>query len=231
MLFSPSGPPHTPAQIYSVEDNEELESLVASPNVMLYYYDYVNTSSSCIKSYRFKLEDIRARCMASIREKVDELRDLQKNIKLLCRLHENLLFCLENLGLSGLIQDYKIYKNIKVNGRKWRHPLLVGDDDVRPLGRCQCIGVEPRGFTRGVSVSSRGSFMGLMRDNGSYTSYMSFTSVVTTLGTEAFLLWRGKDQPRPLDWGDPRGRCLGPQRVAAQYQMSPMDWTLLGYDG
>lgn len=97
------------AKVCSVEGKEELEGLVASADVKVYYYGPVIGASNCIVSYMKRLEEIKNRCMSIIREKFNvDPKDMQKKIKLLWRLHENLIFCLQNLGIWGAIRALSI---------------------------------------------------------------------------------------------------------------------------
>ncbi|XP_077223182.1 dicer-like 4 isoform X2 [Tasmannia lanceolata] len=97
------------AEVCSVDDNEELESLVASPNTKIYYYGpVVNSASSSYLTYGKNLETIKNQCISMIRRRVDDPKSLQKKIKLISRLHENLIFCLENLGIWGATQAARI---------------------------------------------------------------------------------------------------------------------------
>ncbi|XP_038987325.1 endoribonuclease Dicer homolog 4-like [Phoenix dactylifera] len=93
------------AKVCSVEDTLELQKVVGSPNIKVYFYDPVDHSaSSLIRTSRKKLEELKLQCISMIREKVHDFNNLQKNIKGLCRLHDNLVFCLENIGLCGARQ-------------------------------------------------------------------------------------------------------------------------------
>ncbi|XXG64625.1 hypothetical protein AAC387_Pa05g2523 [Persea americana] len=92
------------AKVCTVENMEELENLVASPHLKVYGYGPDNSSSSCILTYIKKLEEIKCKCTSMMKEKIDDQKDFQKNLKLLWRVHENLTFCLESLGLWGATQ-------------------------------------------------------------------------------------------------------------------------------
>ncbi|OVA00281.1 Ribonuclease III domain [Macleaya cordata] len=106
------------AKVYTVDDKEELERFVASPKVKFYYYGQVATATSTYHSTGGKkLEDIKNECMSLPTRKKDDLSSLQNNKKLLQRLHENLMFCLNHLGLQGATQAVRV--------------LLSGDDSVR----------------------------------------------------------------------------------------------------
>ncbi|KAF9614411.1 hypothetical protein IFM89_018556 [Coptis chinensis] len=85
------------AKVYSVEDTGELERYVASPNVKCYYYGPVGDHSF----KKFDLEEIKNRCIAMAGGTTNGDKILRNRKKLLLRLHDNLMFCLENLGLLG----------------------------------------------------------------------------------------------------------------------------------
>ncbi|KAM7508303.1 hypothetical protein LguiA_018756 [Lonicera macranthoides] len=97
------------AKVHSVEDKEELEQFVASPEVRIYYYHAAsNSSDSPHTIYSKKLEDIKYQCVSMLRKKADDHTTLNNIKKTLQRLHGNLMFCLENLGLWGALQASRI---------------------------------------------------------------------------------------------------------------------------
>nr|DAD45156.1 TPA_asm: hypothetical protein HUJ06_003386 [Nelumbo nucifera] len=92
------------AKVYSVED-EELENFVASPKVKVYYYGPgIYSISSCSFTCSKKLEEIRSQCISSLSQNTGDRWQIRKNKKLLRKLHENMIFCLQNLGLWGAKQ-------------------------------------------------------------------------------------------------------------------------------
>lgn len=106
------------AKVYSVEDREELDAFVSSPLVKIYYYGpVVNGSSSSFMTYCCQLEDVKRKCMVALGQTKGEHEGLLATKKLLCRMHENIIFCLENLGVWGALQASKI--------------LLSGDNSER----------------------------------------------------------------------------------------------------
>ncbi|XP_057995567.1 dicer-like protein 4 isoform X2 [Hevea brasiliensis] len=100
------------AKVYSVEDKEELEHCVASPVVKIYEYGPVaNGTSSYYMTYCSKLEEIKHTCISELHKKVDECQSVQglrNTKKVLSRMHDNVVFCLENLGLWGALQACQI---------------------------------------------------------------------------------------------------------------------------
>ncbi|PIA45697.1 hypothetical protein AQUCO_01600137v1 [Aquilegia coerulea] len=98
------------AKVYSVEDNGEVERFVASPKVKCYYYDPI---SDCTfhKVYLGKLEELKNQCIEALTRTTNDVKVLRNSTKLLLRLQDNLLYCLENLGLWGAVQAVRILLN------------------------------------------------------------------------------------------------------------------------
>ncbi|CDP10524.1 unnamed protein product [Coffea canephora] len=93
------------AKVYSVEDVDELEQFVASPKLRIYYYDPTIISSSCARiSYHEQLEMIKHQCVSDLTRKTGDHNTLRITKKMLQRLHGNIMFSLENLGLWGSLQ-------------------------------------------------------------------------------------------------------------------------------
>ncbi|KAJ4951048.1 hypothetical protein NE237_027880 [Protea cynaroides] len=98
------------AKVYSVSNKEELESFVASPKVKVYYYGpvvnaFLDYDTSCVK----KLEEIKGQCMSMLSMKADDRSHLQNSKRSLGKLHSNLIFCLQNLGLWGTKLAIRIF--------------------------------------------------------------------------------------------------------------------------
>ncbi|XP_012071444.1 dicer-like protein 4 isoform X2 [Jatropha curcas] len=100
------------AKVYSVEDNDDLESFVASPVVKIYRYGPVaNDMSSSYMTFYSKLEEIKRMCKLELHKKANDCQSLQglrNTKKVLSRMHDNVVFCLENLGLWGALQACQI---------------------------------------------------------------------------------------------------------------------------
>lgn len=97
------------AKMCSVEDDLELESVVATPDIKVYFYGPVGyTESSLILIYQRRLDQIKDQCKCTLREKISDLKDRQKLIKLVLKMHDKVVFCLENLGLYAAIQAVQI---------------------------------------------------------------------------------------------------------------------------
>ncbi|KAK3005994.1 hypothetical protein RJ639_017631, partial [Escallonia herrerae] len=97
------------AKVYSVEDKEELEQFVNSPKLRVYYYENSADSMSCPnENYFMKLEQIKQQCVSALSRKTDDHSSLHSIKKMLQRLHGNMIFCLENLGVWGALQATRV---------------------------------------------------------------------------------------------------------------------------
>ncbi|KAK1323005.1 hypothetical protein QJS10_CPA02g01233 [Acorus calamus] len=96
------------SKVWSVSNTEELESHVAFPDMKVYFYGPLKTTASSCSAYNQKLGEIQKQCALTIRQRISDLKSRQKSTKLLFKLHENLLFCLENIGLWGALQAARI---------------------------------------------------------------------------------------------------------------------------
>ncbi|KAL0915263.1 hypothetical protein M5K25_015666 [Dendrobium thyrsiflorum] len=95
------------AKVYSVDDNLELESVIASPDVKIFFYGpVVHSESTLISIYCKKLD-----CTSLLRENISDSTERSKKMKLLWRMHDNLIFCLKYIGLYGAILALKILSN------------------------------------------------------------------------------------------------------------------------
>ncbi|OEL23902.1 Endoribonuclease Dicer-like protein 4, partial [Dichanthelium oligosanthes] len=105
------------AKVCSV-DNVELESVVASPEIEVYFYGPVDLSLvQLTRAYTFlslsfvlrlPLSSIeQSECM--LRESLCNFKESQKKLKSLWRLHENLIFCLQEVGLFGALQAARTF--------------------------------------------------------------------------------------------------------------------------
>ncbi|KAL6543544.1 endoribonuclease Dicer [Orobanche hederae] len=114
------------AKVYSVEDKDELEKFITSPKVNIYYYNSIeNDCSSPLTICTRKLEEIKQQSMSALRmNSLDQ--GLQRSTKMLLqRLHCNLMFCLENLGLWGALQASYIF----LKGDHYENTELVGKEE------------------------------------------------------------------------------------------------------
>ncbi|XP_013667310.2 dicer-like protein 4 isoform X1 [Brassica napus] len=106
------------AKVYSVESNVQLDGFVSSPIVKVYYYQTAGTEASqSTNIYESMLEDIKQRCLASLKQQIDnhQTQVLLNMKKLLKRTHDNLIYSLVNLGLWGAIQAARIQLNTDRN--------------------------------------------------------------------------------------------------------------------
>lgn len=97
------------AKVYTVEAREELDQFVSSPKVNVYYYGTTAINSQFPhNTYAARLDTIKSECMLSLIADIEDPSILKNTKKALQRLHGNLLFCLENLGLWGALQACRI---------------------------------------------------------------------------------------------------------------------------
>ncbi|XP_076937243.1 dicer-like protein 4 [Bidens hawaiensis] len=97
------------AKVYTVDTREELDQFVSSPKVNCYYYggDTLDSHDPNL-TYLGKLETIRAQSMLSLMNNIEDYSILKNTKKALQRLHCNLEFILQNLGLWGALQACRI---------------------------------------------------------------------------------------------------------------------------
>lgn len=98
------------AKVYSVEENEELDSFVASPIVKVYDYGPLsNGTSGPYAGYIVKLGEIKRLCIATLSGKIGDHQSIRNTKRQLVRMHDNIIFCLENLGLWGALQATRVF--------------------------------------------------------------------------------------------------------------------------
>ncbi|CAK9179472.1 unnamed protein product [Ilex paraguariensis] len=115
------------SKVYSVEDKDELEQFVTSPKVNVYKYGPVTNSQSCPHTmYSQKLEKIKSQCVSTLSRKKYDHCSLQSIKKSLQKLHCNLIFCLEKLGLWGALQASRI---LLKGDHLERRQLLEGEEN------------------------------------------------------------------------------------------------------
>ncbi|KAM3714268.1 hypothetical protein ACJW31_01G319400 [Castanea mollissima] len=104
------------AKVYSVVDKRELDTFVESPVVKVYDYGPIpNGTSSYYVTQCSKLEEMKRQCISTLKR--NDHQSLLNAKKRLSRNHDNMIFCLENLGLWGALQASRI--------------LLTGDHSER----------------------------------------------------------------------------------------------------
>ncbi|GMI92533.1 DICER-LIKE 4, dicer-like 4 [Hibiscus trionum] len=117
------------AKVYSVGDKEELESFVATPVVRVYDYGPVNFGpSSSYMIFCSKLEDIKRQCISTlVRKNVQSDTSMKK---LLNRMHDNITFCLENLGLWGALRACQLLCNNSERNELMENEGILSDDSL-----------------------------------------------------------------------------------------------------
>lgn len=144
------------AKVYSVEDKEELEQFVHSPQVKIYYYGPAVKSSDCPNmTYYRDLEEIKHQCVSTLSNKTDDHSSLKSSKKMLRRLHDNMVFCLENLGVWGAFQACRILLRGDSSERNVLMEAEVhgGDDALRKTYLAQTASVFARdGIKDGIEA-------------------------------------------------------------------------------
>ncbi|CAI9097482.1 OLC1v1033915C1 [Oldenlandia corymbosa var. corymbosa] len=96
------------AKVYSVEELE-LQHFVASPKLHVYYYNPVMNGSSAYAICHKKLEKIKHESVSALPRNIGDHDTLRSTKKMLQRLHGNILFCMEHVGLWGALQASRIF--------------------------------------------------------------------------------------------------------------------------
>ncbi|KAI3744431.1 hypothetical protein L1987_57511 [Smallanthus sonchifolius] len=97
------------AKVCTVDTREELDQFVSSPKVNCYYYGTAtNDSPHPHVTYLGRLETIKGESTRTLIKNIEDFSMLKNTEKALQRLHCNLEFCLQNLGLWGALQACKI---------------------------------------------------------------------------------------------------------------------------
>ncbi|KAG5243775.1 dicer protein [Salix suchowensis] len=125
------------AKVYSVEDKEELESFVASPVIRVYSYGPVaNGTSSSYEDYYNILQGFKHQCIVENGSKTvgnQSLESLRSTKKVLIRMHESIIFCLENLGLWGALQACRIL--LSGDHSEWK-ALIEAEGNISDVSVC-----------------------------------------------------------------------------------------------
>ncbi|XP_050382683.1 dicer-like protein 4 isoform X2 [Argentina anserina] len=101
------------AKVCSVEDKTELYCSVVSPVIYVHSYGpVVSGTSSLLMTFYSKLEQVKRQCIAELSKKTSDYQSIRSTKKTLNRVHDSIMFCLENLGLWGALQA----KNILLSG-------------------------------------------------------------------------------------------------------------------
>ncbi|KAM0886804.1 hypothetical protein ACQ4PT_029462 [Festuca glaucescens] len=95
------------AKVCSV-DNTELEGVIAFPDMEVYTYSPL-TQCNLSVTYNKELDRSKLQSEGILRESLNDFKDSQKKLKSLWRLHENLVFCLQELGSFGALQAARTF--------------------------------------------------------------------------------------------------------------------------
>ncbi|XP_047307514.1 dicer-like protein 4 [Impatiens glandulifera] len=101
------------SKVVTVDNREELNEFVVSPEVKVHYYDGFQNDTI----YRQKLDEIRLKCVSSLKMKEYNQNSVNNTKKALLRLQNNLIFCLQSLGVHGAYRACSL--------------LMEGDQSVR----------------------------------------------------------------------------------------------------
>ncbi|KAJ3708060.1 hypothetical protein LUZ61_011765 [Rhynchospora tenuis] len=97
------------AKVCSVYGEMELDSVVASPDVEFYFYGPKSFFNSRLAVTHFeKLDKLKIKCLTTLGGNLVDMNEYQKKMKSLSKLHENLVFCLQHIGLYGALQAARI---------------------------------------------------------------------------------------------------------------------------
>ncbi|KAJ7979648.1 Dicer-like protein [Quillaja saponaria] len=97
------------AKVYSVEDKEELNRFVATPEIKVHDFDSTISGTTInYATYYGKLEEIKHQCIATLYTKTEDHQNRRNIKKVLSRMHDNVVFCLEKLGVWGALQATRI---------------------------------------------------------------------------------------------------------------------------
>ncbi|MED6180828.1 endoribonuclease Dicer [Stylosanthes scabra] len=121
------------AKVYSVED-KELQSFVTNAMISVYHYSSVaNGIASLYTAYYAGLEEIKHQCIATLGRNIEDHQKRMNTKKLLNRIHDNVVFCLRNLGIWGGLQA----SHILLRGdRSERHELLEAEGNSSDDSLC-----------------------------------------------------------------------------------------------
>ncbi|XP_054806590.1 dicer-like protein 4 isoform X2 [Prosopis cineraria] len=94
------------SKVYSVSQ-KEVDTFVAPPVVTIYYYGR-SANEPLYTNYCTKLWEIKCQCIEILRSSTEYHLKRRNTKKLLNRMHNNVLFCLENLGVCGVLQASRV---------------------------------------------------------------------------------------------------------------------------
>ncbi|RDY03580.1 Dicer-like protein 4, partial [Mucuna pruriens] len=117
------------AKVYSVED-KELQSFVTTPVINIYHY---GSTSSGETSLYLKIEEIKRQCIATLGRSIEDHQKRINTKKFLNRMHDNVVFCLTNLGIWGALQASRILLS---GDRSERHELVEAEGNSSDDSLC-----------------------------------------------------------------------------------------------
>ncbi|XP_027329743.1 dicer-like protein 4 [Abrus precatorius] len=117
------------AKVYSVED-KELQAFVTTPMINIYHYGSTANAETSLYS---KIEEIKCQCVATIGKSIEDHQKRMNTKKLLNRMHDNVLFCLGNLGIWGALQASRILLS---GDHSERHELVEAEGNSSDDSLC-----------------------------------------------------------------------------------------------
>ncbi|XP_027192482.1 dicer-like protein 4 isoform X3 [Cicer arietinum] len=117
------------AKVYSVED-KALQSFVTTPVVNIYHYgSTANMDTSLCSS----IEEIKCQSIENLSRNIEDHHKRMNTKKLLNRVHDNVIFCLQNLGIWGALQA----SHILLGGdHSERHALVEAEGNSSDESAC-----------------------------------------------------------------------------------------------
>ncbi|KAF9680685.1 hypothetical protein SADUNF_Sadunf06G0147300 [Salix dunnii] len=187
------------AKVYSIEDKEELECFVASPVIRVYSYGPVaNGTSSSYEAYYNILQGFKHQCIVENGNKIvgnQSLESLRSTKKVLIRMHESIIFCLENLGLWGALEACRVL--LSGDHSEW-NALIEAEGNISDVSVCdrylnQAANVFAADCTRGGSGDLK-----LLRRGGSWEMARTRSDVVGRCRGTLGRLVEGLDAGHPV---------------------------------
>ncbi|XP_057416862.1 dicer-like protein 4 isoform X3 [Lotus japonicus] len=117
------------AKVYSVKD-KELQTFVTTPVIHVYPYDSTSKVESGLHS---KIEEIKSQCIATLGRNIEDHQKRMNTKKLLKRMHDNVVFCLTNLGIWGALQASRILLS---GDHSQRHELVEAEGNSSDESVC-----------------------------------------------------------------------------------------------
>ncbi|KAK7388536.1 hypothetical protein VNO78_23354 [Psophocarpus tetragonolobus] len=117
------------AKVYSVEDRA-LQSFVTTPVIKIHHYASMANGES---SFSSKIYEIKCQCIANLSRSIEDHQKRMNTKKLLNRMHDNVVFCLRNLGIWGALQASRILLS---SDRSERHELVEAEGNSSDDSLC-----------------------------------------------------------------------------------------------